>query len=116
MRTLLLDQGDWDLVLDAQGNIAVADEPYAIAQDVASAVRVFLGEVWFDTAQGVPYFTEVLGAPLNLSVLKSRIETTALTVPQVARARCLVATIEGRTLRGQIQVIDIDGNENNVSF
>ena len=40
--TLLLDQTEWDLVLDASGNIALASPPYALAQDVASAVRTFL--------------------------------------------------------------------------
>ncbi len=40
-KTLLLDTDEWDLVLDANGDIALADEPYAISQDVASAIRTF---------------------------------------------------------------------------
>ena len=47
--TLLLDRTTWDLCLDANGNIAMATGPYAIAQDVASAVRL-----WHDTTKGVP--------------------------------------------------------------
>ena len=35
--TLLLDRTVWDLLLDGSGNIAIATEPYATAQDVASA-------------------------------------------------------------------------------
>ena len=41
MNTLLLDLTNWDLLVDASGNIAVASDPYSVAQDVASAVRVF---------------------------------------------------------------------------
>lgn len=43
MKTLLLDQKSWDLTLDAAGNIAVAAEPYAIAQDVASVISWVAG-------------------------------------------------------------------------
>lgn len=54
MKTLLLDRATWDLAVDAQGNIAVADVPYATAQDVSSAVREFRGECWYNTALGLP--------------------------------------------------------------
>jgi hypothetical protein len=40
MRTLLLDTVAWDLVLDVNGNIAVADEPYALAQLIGKAMTV----------------------------------------------------------------------------
>ena len=61
MKTLLLDRTAWDLCLDSNGNIALASEPYSLAQDVASAVRLFLGECYYDTTKGIPYWTEVLG-------------------------------------------------------
>jgi hypothetical protein len=60
VKTLLLDRSLWDLTLDINGNIAMASEPYAIAQDVASACRTFLGECYYDTSQGVPYFQGML--------------------------------------------------------
>ena len=59
--TLLLDQSAWDLVLDINGNIALAGTPYSYAQDVASAVRTFLGECWYDTSLGLPYWQQILG-------------------------------------------------------
>lgn len=116
MDTLLLDQGSWDLVLDISGNIAMATAPYAIAQDVASACRLFAGELWYDTTQGVPYFSDVLGQPLNVSFIMSKIEAAALTVPDVVSARCILATFQGRELRGQVQIIDTTGAQNNVQF
>ena len=61
MNTLLLDRATWDLCLDAAGNIATASEPYALAQDASSAIRLFVSEAWYDTTQGIPYFTNILG-------------------------------------------------------
>ena len=61
MNTLYLDPQNWDLVLDAAGNIAMAKDPYAKAQDVASACRLFSGELYYDTEKGIPYFEETLG-------------------------------------------------------
>lgn len=114
--TLLLDQGNWDLVLDLSGNISMATAPYAIAQDVASAVRLFAGELWYDTTQGVPYFGDILGQPPNVEFIKSKVEAAALTVPEVVSARCILASFQGRELRGQVQIIDATGAQNNVRF
>jgi hypothetical protein len=115
MNTLLLDIAAWDLALDINGNIAVASEPYAIAQDVASAVRLFAGELWYDTTQGVPYF-DVLGNVPNLQFIKLQIEKAALTAPGVVTARCLFAALTNRVLTGQVQIIDATGASNNVTF
>ena len=46
MNTLYLDPQSWDLALDVAGNIALAKDPYAKAQDVASAARLFVGELY----------------------------------------------------------------------
>ena len=114
--TLLLDQTAWDLVLDANGNIALAETPYAIAQDVASATRTFLGEVWYDTKQGLPYWQNILGRFPPIVYVKQLMETTALTVPDVAEVRVNFTSFNNRNLAGQIQFIDTDGVANNVSF
>ena len=116
MDTLLLAQDTWDLVLDANGNIAMATHPYSIAQDVASACRLFAGELWYDTTQGIPYFQNILGKRPPLTYIKAQIEASALTVPEVVSARCLFATFSGRNLTGQIQIIDITGASHNVHF
>lgn len=114
--TLLLDVRAWDLVLDASGNIALASSPYSIAQDVASAVRTMTGDLYYDKTTGIPYLSNVLGQSPNLQYLKTKIEAAALTVPNVAQARCLFASFSNRVLTGQIQVIDTDGVASNVSF
>lgn len=107
--TLLLDRTLWDLCLDAQGNIGLATEPYAIAQDVASAVRLFDGELWYDTTKGVPYFQQILGRAPPLGVMKAAITAAALTVPLVASVKVFISAAEGREIIGQIQVTDTGG-------
>lgn len=103
--TLLLDQTEWDLVLDANGNIAVAAEPYAAAQDAASAIRTFLGECWLDTNVGVPYLQRVFGkGQPSLALLKGLLQDAALTVPGVASAQVWITSLQGRTVGGQVQV------------
>jgi hypothetical protein len=102
--TLLLDTVTWDLVLDADGNIAVADEPYALAQDAASAIKTFLGECFFDTTVGVPWLQQVLERRPSLALLKQLLANAAMTVPGVASAQVFVAAFDGRVVAGQVQV------------
>jgi len=66
MNTLLLDTDKWDLVLDVSGNIAVASDPYSVAQDGASALKLVSGELWYDTTRGVPYFQRIFGKAPNI--------------------------------------------------
>jgi hypothetical protein len=104
--TLLLDRTLWDLCLTTEGNIAVASEPYAIAQDVASAVRLFDSELWYDTDKGVPYFSEILGHQPPLSLMKAEFIKAALTVPLVASVKVFVSNTAEREVTGQIQITD----------
>lgn len=109
MRTMLLDTARWDIILDASGNIAVADPPYALAQDAASAIKLFRGELWYDTSLGVPYFSEVLGQSPPLQLVREKLERAALRVPGVVSATCVITEFEDRTIRGQVQVVDESG-------
>jgi hypothetical protein len=114
--TLLLDRTTWDLCLDASGNIAVAGEPYALAQDVASAVRTFLGECWFNTKDGVPYWSDILGKRPPLQLVKKDIVAAALTVQGIASAQCFITGLTDRALTGQVQVTTTGGATLTVNF
>lgn len=116
MKTLLLDQDTWDLVLDAEGNIALAAEPYAIAQDVASAVKLFQGELWYDTVKGIPYFSQVLGYLPPPSLLYTFIKNAALTVPTVETVKVVLNPLDDRTVAGQIQFTDTTGAKGSVNI
>lgn len=110
MKTLLLDRINWDLCLDANNNIAVASEPYSLAQDAASAIRLFLGELWYNVNAGVPYWTEILGqSPPPVSLMKAKFVAAAMTVPGVVAARCFITTFTDREIGGQVQVTDANG-------
>ncbi len=114
--TLLLDQSAWDLIIDSAGNIAMASPPYALAQDVASAARLFLGELWYNTSKGIPYFEDVLGHLPPATLLTGYIEKAALTVPGVVSAQCIIEAFTSREIIGQIQFIDETGASNAVHF
>ena len=103
--TLLLDTGVWDLTLDADGNIAVASDPYSVAQDVASACRTWLGEVYFDTTIGVPY-DQIMGEEASFVFIKSQLQAAALTVDGVSNPVVYISSIKGRVLVGQVQFTD----------
>lgn len=104
MDTLLLDRTTWDLTLDATGNIAVASNPYSLAQDAASAIKTFAGEVFWDTTLGLPWLTSILGKNPSLSQLRAYFINAAMTVPDVASAKCYITAISNRRVSGQIQV------------
>jgi hypothetical protein len=104
MDTLLLDQNTWDLVLDAEGDIAMASNPYALAQDAASAVGTWLGEVYFDTTVGLPWSQQVFGKTPSPALLKEQMVAVARTVPEVASAQVFLVTLSDRRIGGQVQV------------
>lgn len=114
--TLLLDTVAWDLVLDTNGNIALASEPYSIAQDAASAIRLFQGELWYDTTQGVPYFSEILGKLPPIPLMKALFVAAAKTAPGVVSAVCFLTSITDRKVTGQIQIADENGQTAAASF
>ena len=116
MRTLLLDRTTWDLCLDASGNVAVASEPYALLQNVATTARLFRGELWYDTRQGLPYFEQVLGHAPSRQFLRNLYERAARLVVGVVVARCYFTGFEKRQLRGQLQVTDANGVTHAVGF
>lgn len=114
--TLLLDRTLWDLVLDVSGNIAIASNPYALAQDAACAIKLFLGELWYDTSLGVPYWTEILGQAPSFALMKADFVKAALTVPGVVSARCFISGYADRVITGQVQVTNKAGVISEAAF
>jgi hypothetical protein len=114
--SLYLDPDVWDLAVDSSGNIAVCTDPYATAQNAATACRTFSGEVWYQTGVGVPYWQDVLGHFPALSVVKSDLVAAAETVAGVQSAQVFVTGVVNRQLQGQIQVTSDDGTVIATSF
>jgi hypothetical protein len=114
--TLLLNPATWDLLVDASANMAVAQAPYALAQDAASAIRLFQGEDYYDTTQGIPYWPEILGHWPPVRVMKSYFIAQAETVPGVVSAQCFIDGIDDRQVHGQVQITDNAGGFAAVGF
>jgi hypothetical protein len=115
-KTLLLDTDKWDIVLDSGANWAIATEPYQVAQDVASAIRLFLGELWYDSSKGVPYLTDILGHSPPPTYFQTLIENAALTVPTVATASCEITSLEERTVAGIVTFTTDNGQTQTVAI
>lgn len=123
MDTLLLSNPGWDLTADAYGNIATLTEEGndtigygALAQDAASECRLFLGEAYYQTSRGVPYWQQILGLWPPLALVRSYLENAAELTPDVASARVFFSSFVDRTLSGQVQVTDANGNTTATDF
>lgn len=111
-RTLQLDTASWDLTLDGSGNLAIANDSYAVAQDVASACLVFSGECYYDNTLGIPWKTDVLGKKPSAGYIAQKMQAEALKLPIVDQALASVFFDKNtRSIRGAIRVTDINGNE-----
>lgn len=108
--TLCLDRTLWDLFVDASGNIAMATGPYAVAQDVASACRCFLGDCYYDTGVGIPYLQQFLyQQPPPAPLVVAAFNAAALTVPGVVQAKTIITGTVDRVVQGYVEVVDTTG-------
>jgi len=116
LATLLLDPNTWDLTLDENGNFAIAPQTYGLAQDAASAIKTFLGEVYWDTTVGVPWKQKILGQTPNLALLKQQLADAALTVTGIASAIVYISSFTNRAVSGQVQVVSTTGQASAANF
>ena len=113
--TLFLD-AQWDLTLDAGGNIATVTGPYAVAQNVANAVRLFTNDAYFDANRGIPHFDIELGHVPPYSILRTRILEAARAVEGVSDATVTFDDPVDRVLGGEISLTLTTGETVNVTF
>ena len=119
--SLLLD-AEWDIQLDASGNIAVTTGDYAVAQNVSNAVRLFTNDAYYDPDRGIPHFAITLGRKPSMSVFRAVVRQAALGVDGVKAADVTdtqlaqrdTASPDGsaitpRTLTGDIRLTMEDG-------
>lgn len=116
MRTLTLDLDTWDISIDSAGQIAVSTGPYAIAQDVANACRLFTDDAYYDPRRGVPHFSIELGRIPNGAMLRQKLRQAALSVEGVADVRFENLIINDRVLTGDIRLTLTTGETANVAF
>lgn len=110
MHTVFLHPQTWDLELDTQGNIAYAIGDYAIAQDVASAARLWRGEIKYELEAGVDYEGTALSPRLSsYAQYKHDVVRSCKRVPEVVDIDLSVTTSSKRILSGDI-IISTDTN------
>jgi hypothetical protein len=109
MDTIFLSTNAWDLTLDSSRNIAMAGNPYSLAQDATSACRTAVGEMIYAPTEGIPYLTQVLGQLPPLNDLRAMYVAAAMAVPDVVAAQVFFSSFNNRTLSGQLQVADRAG-------
>lgn len=110
--TLYLQPDSWDITLDSSGRIARSTQAYAIAQNVANAVRLFTGEAFFAMDEGIPHFDIELGKTRPaLSVLRARMREAALNVEGVPDAQITLDDVQERKLTGEILLTVADGDK-----
>ena len=116
MNTILVDPTSWDLLVDASQNIAMASDPYSQAQDAASAIKLYAGELYYDTASGIPYNTQILGLSPPLSLMKANFNAAAGTVPGVTATRTFISSYKDRVVTGQVQITNKTGKTAAAAF
>lgn len=98
---------DWDLQFDSNGNLKFLTEVEAICQNVCNECRLFLRDAYFWYEEGIDWFTDQLGQPLQESVVTERLRNAALSVPGVLSVINIEITKidqETRTLHGKIEI------------
>jgi len=117
MQTLLQDPDNWgNILLDANGNWALADDPYRLAQDVCCAIRTFTADLWYYQQIGIPYYGVIFGEKPNLTIVRDYLEKAALSVTGVVKAKAVIATFVDREITGQVIITDAAGVTNGVNF
>lgn len=128
MNTLLLDES-WDLTLNASGHIATAadkfpDDPakseaYGQAQDAASQLKLFQGELYYDTSQGVPYWQKILNVLPPVALMVAKFEEAALKVNGVVSASVAILTVPRGAVRqvtGTVTITNDNGQTQTAGF
>lgn len=114
--TLLLVPEKWDLQLDAGGGIAATQGAYAIAQNVANAIRLFTNDAYYDESRGIPHFAIELKTRPAISILRARAKEAAEGVDGVEHAEITDLELNNRILTGVIRLTLTDGTTTDVEI
>ena len=106
MKTIALDT-NWDIGIDNLRNIATVSGNDRLAQDVASSVRVFKGELPFDIDRGVNYAKP----DENRETLNYEMNEQARLVEGVADSVVVFEKLENRTLKPVVYVTNEEGQQ-----
>ncbi|WP_433977535.1 hypothetical protein [Erwinia sp. E_sp_B01_9] len=116
-KSFQLDTDEWDIRLDSSGNMAIASNPYAVSQDVACSCSTFLGEAWYDTTLGIPYYERILGHWPGTQLINTKMATEAKKLPYVQSAFCTTTVGKNtRAVSGVMTITDANKNQSTIQF
>jgi hypothetical protein len=133
MDTLLLDPKTRDLMLDDSQNIALASsvdptdppfsEAYGQAQDAACQIKLFQGELFYDTLQGAPYWQQLLGYLPSTPLMVAKFNQAAALVTGVVATECTIDSLADRGVQtptgqpgGTVSITNVAGQTAIVRF
>lgn len=104
---------NWDLQLDANGNILMARSTAAITQNVCNEGRLFVNDAYFRFEDGINWFSDQLARPVQEAITVENLREAALSVPGVVSVDSIdLYELDGstRTLHGVIELTTEGGS------
>lgn len=108
MRTFLTDENN-DFVLGANGNLAIARDIEAIAQESRHHAATLRGEMIHSMDQGIAYFRDVFNKIPNLAQVEASLRRRILSIDDVVSITFLRAFISGETLKYEATIKTVYG-------
>jgi hypothetical protein len=117
-RTLFLNTDKWDIELNSNGDLKLVKSPYADAQNVANAIRLFTRDAFLAQNKGVPHFELDLGRMPAFSAVRSVYRKNARAVENIRDAviQNLRVDNDTRALTGIIIATTEDGQNVSVEI
>lgn len=111
--TAKLDQNDWDLTLDSNGDVAMIRKARAVCQNVANECRLFLHDAYFRYDEGINWFTDQISHPIRRILTENNLRQATESVEGVREIKSI--TIDGintdnRVLSGVIEIETEEGD------
>lgn len=110
---------DWDLQLDGNGNVETCRKAEAICQNVCNECRLFRNDAYFRYGEGIAWFSDQLGKPLQKVVTESRLREAALAVKGVLAVQSI--ELRGldsvsRKLTGTLRITTEEGDDGRIEL
>ena len=84
MKNLYLDPTTNDITLSNYNLRVTATTTEFLSQKIENTLKTVAGEFFANESLGIPYFTEILGKPTDISVVVSIFRNAVIAIPEVS--------------------------------
>lgn len=95
--TIATDQNN-DIYMDGLNGLALKEDAEALANIVLNRAQTVTGELQYDLAAGIPYFTTIFASPPDVQMWQAFVKTDVLSVPGILSVDSLTLKNENGTL------------------